>query len=120
MECRRTGGISLAHLNMPQIIELKELMEDMFGDLITTYLSDSEEKLPLLEAAINEANSALCTELSHSLKGSSANIYAEDLSALLKNIEDLARADSLESLPDGFINIEHEFQVVKKELLALL
>ncbi len=110
----------MAHLNMPQIMELKELMDDMFGDLITTYLCDSEEKLPRLEAAINEANSALCTELSHSLKGSSANIYAEDLSALLKNIEDLARADSFESLPDGFINIEHEFQVVKKELLALL
>jgi HPt (histidine-containing phosphotransfer) domain-containing protein len=119
MECSGTGGINLAHLNMPQLMELKELMEDMFEDLIETYLADSEEKLPRLETAINDANGPLCTELSHSLKGSSSNIYAEDLSDLLKNIEGLARADSLEQLSSCFINVQREFQMVKAELKEL-
>ncbi len=110
----------MAHLNMPQMLELIDLMEDMFGDLIETYISDTEEKLPLLGAAIDDTNSDVCTELAHSLKGSSANIYAEDLSGLLKNIEDSARADNFEALSECFLNVKNEFAVVKVELQKLM
>mgnify|MGYP000091346017 CR=1 FL=1 len=39
----------MSHLNMAQIQELKDVMEEAFGDLVMTYLQDSEQKLKALK-----------------------------------------------------------------------
>lgn len=106
-------------LNMAQIQELKEVMEEGFGDLVMTYLQDSEAKLKALKKAINSKDALQISELSHSLKGSSANICAENLSALFKKVEDFGRAEELNQVPYVFEQIQDEFQAVKAELQQL-
>ncbi len=110
----------MARLNMSQIDELKDLMEDAFADLVETYICDCEEKISRLGDALDASDAPLSAEISHSLKGSSANICAEDLSDLFKAIEDQARQDNLSQIPQPFSAVRDEYQQVKGELQSLL
>ncbi len=110
----------MSHLNMTQIEELKDLMEDAFADLVETYVHDSDEKLPLLGAAIQGGDGAKISEISHSLKGSSANICAENLSSFFKAIEDQARAENLNNIDQPFSQANEEYQLVKNTLMKML
>ena len=109
----------MSHLNLGQINELKDLMEDAFEDLINTYVQDSDEKIVLLQSAINNQDSNKIAEISHSLKGSSANICAEFLSGLFKQIEDQARSENLDNIKQPFDLAEDEYQQVRSELNIL-
>ena len=110
----------MSHLNSGQINELKELMEDAFEDLINTYLTDSDQKNQLLKEAIAGGDLLKIAEISHSLKGSSANICAQSLSLIFKEIEDLARAETLANIADLFTKSQQEYQQVKTELESFL
>ncbi|MFT5594058.1 MAG: HPt (histidine-containing phosphotransfer) domain-containing protein [Oceanicoccus sp.] len=109
----------MSHLNMAQILELKELMEDSFSDLIQTYIQDSDIKLNALKVAVNSTDSHEAAELAHSLKGSSANICAESLSALFQTVENAGRAQDLHHIPQVIEQIEQEFLLVKTQLQQL-
>ena len=109
----------MSHLNMAQILELKELMEDSFSDLIQTYIQDSDIKLNALKVAVNSTDSHEAAELAHSLKGSSANICAESLSALFQTVENAGRAQDLHHIPQVIEQIEQEFLLVKTQLKQL-
>ena len=109
----------MSHLNISQIEELKDIMEDSFNDLIMTYLNDSDTKMTALKEAISSTDSDQVAELAHSLKGSSANICAESLSALFKKIEDSGRAQELNDVPQVFEKTEQEFLLVKEQLQEL-
>jgi HPt (histidine-containing phosphotransfer) domain-containing protein len=107
-------------LNTGQINELKELMEDAFEDLISTYLTDSDQKNQLLQDAINGENLPKIAEISHSLKGSSANICAQPLSLIFKDIEDLARSETITDVASLFAKSQDEYNQVKTALKALI
>ncbi|MEH6346612.1 MAG: Hpt domain-containing protein [Bermanella sp.] len=109
----------MSHLNLGQINELKDLMEDAFEDLINTYVEDSDEKIALLQSAINNKDRHKVAEISHSLKGSSANICAEFLSGLFKQVEDQARAENLTNIEQPFALAQDEYQQVRGELHKL-
>ncbi len=109
----------MSRLNTAQLEELKDLMEDAFDDLIETYVHDCDEKLPTLEAAIKSSDNPKIAEISHSLKGSSANICAEDLSNIYKAIEDQARAENLTDIDKPFSKAKEEYQLVKNDLMKL-
>jgi len=61
-------------INQAQIAELKELMEDAFEDLVSTYVQDSEDKIKALSQALEAGASDDVGSLAHSLKGSSLNM----------------------------------------------
>ncbi|MGR6873245.1 Hpt domain-containing protein [Pseudomonas sp. HK3] len=109
----------MSHLNISQIEELKDIMEDSFGDLVMTYLNDSDTKMIALKEAISSTDSLQVAELAHSLKGSSANVCAESLSALFKTVEDSGRAQKLDDVSQVFEKIEQEFLLVKAQLQEL-
>jgi HPt (histidine-containing phosphotransfer) domain-containing protein len=109
----------MSHLNISQIEELKDIMEDSFGDLVMTYLNDSDTKMMALKEAISSTDSLQVAELAHSLKGSSANVCAESLSALFKTVEDSGRAQKLDDVSQVFEKIEQEFLLVKAQLQEL-
>ena len=110
----------MSHLNMEQIQELKDIMEEGFNVLVLTYLQDSETKISVLKDAIKSSKSEQVAEVAHSLKGSSANIFAEALSALFKKVEDSGRSDTLQDVPYVFEKIEEEFSQVKSQLKQLM
>lgn len=109
----------MSSIDMAQIQELKEIMEDAFGDLVTTYLNDSEHKLELLKQAIDSQQSSEIAELAHSLKGASANIYAQGMANLCMQVEDSGRAQNLSNIPSLFDDILSEFKAVKSQLQQL-
>ncbi len=106
----------MPHLIQDQIAELKELMEDDFQDLVHTYIEDCEEKLVLLLSAIDNSSCTEVAEVSHSLKGSSANVCAQDLSNVFKKLENKGRDEDLSDVLELFKDAEHEFKNVKKQL----
>lgn len=95
-------------------------MEDAFEDLINTYLTDSDQKNQLLKEAIDGGDLPKIAEISHSLKGSSANICAQPLSLIFKEIEDQARCETLTDISGLFNRSQQEYLLVKTELESLL
>lgn len=109
----------MSSLDMAQISELKDIMEDAFEDLVTTYVQDSEGKLVNLKAALDEQDTAKIGELGHSLKGSSLNICAQPLSEIFKQIEDNGKQGNLEPIPSLIEQALEEFSSVKQQLQSL-
>jgi HPt (histidine-containing phosphotransfer) domain-containing protein len=104
---------------MAQIKELKEIMEDAFEDLISTYIQDSQDKLEQLSKANLDQDEDMVASLGHSLKGSSLNICAEDLSNIFRQIEDSARSNDLSTITQLLVQVNAEFEAVKIALNGL-
>ena len=80
----------LAHIDLSTLEMLKEVMEDDFLMLISTYINDSEIRLQELnEASEANANESL-RRAAHCFKGSSSNIGAQSLSLLCQQLEQVA------------------------------
>lgn len=109
----------MARLNIAQVEELKDIMDEAFDDLISTYIQDSEDKLKQLDRAHSDQDSQTVASLGHSLKGSSLNICAEDLSGIFKQIEDAGRAENLSSVHALLVQANTEFNELKIALNAL-
>jgi len=116
---KRFIGNNMSHLDMGQINELKDLMEEDFPDLVNTYLIDCDEKIIELSSAISSKNYQLSADISHSLKGSSANICAETLSVFFKNIEDNARDNNFNKMDEFLNSAQIEYRIVKDQLQNL-
>ena len=75
------------HLNLEQLAELKEVLEDEFGVLISTYLTDAKFRLQLIQNGINSQDYEAVRLAAHSLKGASANLGAVILAQLCEKLE---------------------------------
>jgi len=109
----------MSHLNLDEINELKDIMEDGFGELVDAFIADSEEKLSALHDALAQGNATRVGELGHSLKGASGNICAAALADIYKQIEHAGRDQNLDGVADMVSQAEAVFQEVRVELQAL-
>jgi HPt (histidine-containing phosphotransfer) domain-containing protein len=84
-----------AVIDMRVIADLRELggADDpgLLAELIEMFLTDAPSRLRDVEAGLASSDIKLVERASHTLKSSSANIGAMNLSALAKRIEELAR-----------------------------
>ena len=87
--------------------ELRELMEDDFEVLLTTFISDSETKFTGLAAAVASGVGEDIRRAAHSLKGSSSNLGATQLSDLCFQLEKMGRENNL----DGAQNILQQLEL---------
>jgi len=99
-------------IDMDALLELRELMEEEFAELILTYVADSKVMLARMGAAIESSDTNVLREAAHSLKGSSANLFAVKLSDTCKILEDSARESVLEHAQDQLEVITFEFKSV--------
>ncbi len=113
-ELAMTSSVDTETLTM-----LKEVMEDDFGTLITTYLDDVNTRIPQLKAALEGRNCEDLRHGAHSLKGSSSNLGAAPLSELCLQVETLAKEGCVEGVESLLAQIEAEFHQVKLQLEAL-
>lgn len=109
----------MARLIMAQVQELKEIMEEAFDDLISTFIQDTEDKIKTLTVAIVNQDIESISTIGHSLKGSSLNICAEDLSIIFKGIEDAGRSGDISSIDNLLIQAKTEFEALKDTLNTL-
>lgn len=86
------GAAAMAeHLNSELFNELKDIMEEEFPLLLETYLRDSQLQYQRIDEAWKRQSMDEMRRSAHSLKGSSANIGAEQLAALCAELESKAK-----------------------------
>ncbi|MDO8416139.1 MAG: Hpt domain-containing protein [Agitococcus sp.] len=107
------------HLNLEQLSELKEVLEDEFSVLITTYLQDAALRQQMITAAINAKDYDAARLAAHSLKGASANLGALMLAEICEHLEHDCRAGRYDNCELYNQQIMEEFIVVTKELTKL-
>lgn len=102
------------------VTELLEVMGSEFTALVRVYLEDTPKNLKLLDRAAESGDMQAMIAPSHSLKSTSANLGAMQLSEISKHIEHGARQGTLADLAARAREASVEFQRVSKALEALL
>ena len=81
------NSYSSAALDYEIINDLKELLEDDFNDIIDIYINSTTDILKEMHLANSTNNYSTIQRLAHSLKSSSENVGAIQISTLSKEIE---------------------------------
>jgi HPt (histidine-containing phosphotransfer) domain-containing protein len=103
------------------INELREIGDDEFlGELINTFISQSDDIIDQIEKSYFENNNTLLSQLSHKLKGSSLNIGAIKLGAISKYLE----LNTKNGFPDDTFTKIHElketYKLTKEKLNSII
>jgi two-component system sensor histidine kinase/response regulator len=88
--------------------------------VIAAYVDDTPRHLLTLRQAIAGHDPGQLRKVAHSLKSSSANVGAETLAQMCKDMETLGRTDTTEGAAVILTDMEHEFQAVRHSLSAIL
>ena len=111
-------------INMHALDNIRALSADRGSALvqrvIAAYVDDTPQHLRTLRQAIAGLDAGNLRKVAHSLKSSSANVGAETLAQMCKDMESLGRADSTEGASGILTDMEHEFQAVRHSLSAIL
>ena len=96
-------------LDQKVLSELREIMEDDYVSLLRTYLRNAPQLLGAIRVAIARDDVEAVVIPVHSLKSSSANVGAMDLSALARDMEKQARSGDIGAVRRAFPAIESAF-----------
>jgi len=107
------------HIDQVALNELKMIMENDFDLLITTFITDSQERIATLKKAVAAGDAYAVRASAHSFKGSSLNICAPLLSELCRQLESEGREGQLISASDLLASVEIEFDAVCTSLRSL-
>jgi HPt (histidine-containing phosphotransfer) domain-containing protein len=92
---------------------------EFLDELIQTYLDDAVMQLEGMRAAAGTDAPEELVRPTHSLKGNSANIGAEHLAELCRQLEADARGGAVEHATERVAAAAAEFEQVRTELAAL-
>jgi two-component system, sensor histidine kinase and response regulator len=111
-------------LDLGVISSLKELRSegqpDPVADLIHLYLKDATPRVEAIEALTAARRTPELKAAAHSLKGSSNNLGARRMAALLQQVETLCKVEDWSAIRDLAPRIKAEFEAVRQQLLAQL
>lgn len=94
--------------------------EDVIKDVLDLFLEDSPARLGVIQNAFLEQDYKTLREASHSLKGSSAMIGADALSAVCAQLEEMACNAHLLDAESLLDNLEHELEQVLAAVRKIL
>ena len=92
---------------------------DFLVELLDTFFDDAPRQLATMQAAMAAGNAEDLRRAAHSMKSNSASFGALVLSRQCKELEDLAKAGSLERAPGRVTAIESAYHEAKSELEGL-
>lgn len=97
--------------------------EDMLGDLISIFISDTEERMKAMKLQLEERDLANLAITAHTLKSVCAQYGATVTSARAKELEllchDKSAEDSLDKITSGVEGLCSDLNLVIKELSTL-
>jgi HPt (histidine-containing phosphotransfer) domain-containing protein len=93
---------------------------NVLSKVIGIYLAHTPGELETLGAAVAQQDAAAVAKLAHGLKSSNANLGAQMMAGLLKDLEHRGRSESLDEAPTLLAQIEAEFERVRLALEAEL
>jgi CheY-like chemotaxis protein len=111
-------------INTAALEKIRALSRDggdaLVQKVVNAYVGDVPQHLRTLRQAIGATDAGTVKRIAHSLKSASANVGAETLAGLCKDLEHLGRADTIEGADTLLADMEHEFQAVRYSLTAML
>ena len=111
-------------INRHALENIRALSSDRGGALVQkvveAFVDDTPQQLQALRRAIAAFDASNLRKTAHSLKSSSANVGAETLAQLCKEMETLGRTETTEGASSILTDMEHEFQAVRNSLSAIL
>jgi len=108
-------SLDLNNLNM-----LKEIIGNELKDVLNLYMQSTPDNILMLREAVATSTISTVQLQAHTLKGSSANIGANQLSMLSAELEQKAKNGDTDSMPGLLSKIESENQAVTKALNAYM
>jgi signal transduction histidine kinase/DNA-binding response OmpR family regulator len=93
---------------------------DVLARLLNLYLEKSPPQVAAIRKAADEGDAATLHAQAHSLKSSSANVGAQRVSALCRELEEMGRESRLESARASVDVLEHEYAQAERALQAML
>jgi histidine phosphotransfer protein HptB len=102
--------MSELYLDETLLEELRDILDDEFPSLISTYIQDSGVRLDDMCRAFSGKDLDAVRKAAHSLKGASANLGLVYLAEQCRVIEDAARAGSLEGQEARLLKVQQEQQ----------
>jgi len=107
-------------INQEIVDDLRDIMGAEFASLVRVFLEDAPRSLERLQAAAANNDIDALVGPAHSLKSTSANLGAMELSAMAKYIEHGARQKTLSEAAARVAALRQEFVRVDQALRALL
>jgi len=107
-------------VNAAIIGDLLDTMGEEFGDLVRVYLEDAPQRIAEIETAASARDAQAQIAPAHTLKSSSANVGATDLSEFARRIEHAARAGILTEPAEIAEGVKREYERVAAELGVLI
>ena len=98
---------------------LKEIMGDAFGVVIDTFINDTGKLVESLSELQQQNDIEVFTRNAHSIKSSSANLGAMQLSALAAELEAEGKKGEIKDLTEKISEINNQFTLASKELSSL-
>jgi two-component system sensor histidine kinase/response regulator len=96
----------------------REGSPDLLGRVIEEYLKDTPRLLRHIEEAVANADANALRKAAHSLRSSSANLGAQNLSSLCKELEGMGQEKSMQKAALLLSKTIMEYETVKKTLSA--
>ncbi|MES3023871.1 MAG: response regulator [Pseudomonadota bacterium] len=111
-------------VNRHALDNIRALSKERGGALvqkvINAYVDDTPLQLSTLRQAIARLDTGILRKAAHSLKSSSANVGADSLAQMCKDMEHLGRIDSTDGASAILTDMEHEFRAVRHSLCVIL
>ncbi|XLZ72291.1 response regulator [Massilia sp. SR12] len=94
--------------------------EALLHRVLSAFLQDTPRQLAALHDAIAGSDPETIRKIAHSQKSSAANVGADALAGLFKDMEQLGRAGQTQGTTDLLARLEHEFHSVRQPLGIIL
>ncbi|WP_029406602.1 Hpt domain-containing protein [Thiomicrorhabdus sp. Milos-T2] len=104
------------HVDISNLDMLKDIIGDELKEVLNIYLESTPETLLKLEDAVASKTLATVQSQAHSLKGSSANVGANNLSMLSAELEQNAKNNHTDNMSALLIKIQTENIAVAQAL----
>jgi CheY-like chemotaxis protein/HPt (histidine-containing phosphotransfer) domain-containing protein len=110
---------------IPQVLSSIQLLEadygkDLLKQVIKTYLDNAGRLMQTLENAWNTGDLKAIQMTSHTLKSSSAQVGANDLAELFRNVENDARSQRYDASGQTLASIQDQFSLTCSSLATYL
>ncbi len=114
-----SSGIDRTVLDRIRAIEAQG-STGLFTTVVTYYINESPGTIASLRKAVEANDAGTMQELAHSLKSASANVGAQTVAGLCKEMELAGRAKTTQAGPELLLQIEREFGIASHALMAEL
>lgn len=108
-----------------EVLDVKEFLERIQNDkallweLLDIFVDDSREKIGQLHEALRNNDAIQVRKLAHALKGSSANISAHQLSAVLLELEKMGKNNTLTGADKLLADMAKKFEALLARISRL-